>query len=164
MKYITLFRHGKAVEQSPDIVDFERPLQPRGVEDVKLMCQKLSENSIIPEIIIHSTAMRTTQTAQIIQSCFGKHIPLLPEAWIYDDYTSSEFLAFIYSVPDEILSLFFVGHNPNISDVAARLCVLFHASLPTSGNVTLAFDVDSWAKIQPGRAKIIAFYYPKLYR
>ncbi|HON19574.1 MAG TPA: histidine phosphatase family protein [Salinivirgaceae bacterium] len=164
MKVITLFRHGKAIEQSIDIPDFARVLRELGRNDVALMAQKLADKKIIPQLLVHSGAARTMETAQIINNHFQNTIPMQEEHWIYTGYTTSDFLDFIQSLLDEINSVCIVGHNPYISDVAHRLCKDFHASFPTSGNLTLQFDVPSWADIQPGKGKIVAFEYPKLYR
>jgi phosphohistidine phosphatase len=164
MKTLILFRHGKAEEGDFNTRDFDRCLKERGQKDSKMMAQKLIERNTVPQLIIHSGAVRAEETAEIIALEIGLTAPMKVVSWIYSGYSTSEFLDLINSLPEEIDTVAVVGHNPNITEIAVRLCRDFRVSFPTSANLTIAFDVKSWMDVEPNQGKMIAFEYPKMYK
>lgn len=161
MKRITLFRHGKAEPFDNEKSDFDRILTPRGEKDVKTMAEKLLLNNLIPQLIIHSGAARAKQTAEIIYA----ESPIKPSMkevlWLYSGFTTSQFLSILKNISDTIDTVAIVGHNPDLSGLASRLCNNFSGSLPTSGNLSIGFNIVSWNNIEAYQGEIIAFAYPK---
>jgi phosphohistidine phosphatase len=164
MKTVILFRHGKAEEGDFNTRDFDRCLKERGEKDSKMMAQKLIERNTVPQLIIHSGAVRAEQTAEIIAHEIGLSAPMRIVPWIYTGYSTGEFLDLIHSLSGEIDTVAVVGHNPNITEIAVRLCRDFRVSFPTSANLTVAFDVKSWMNVEANQGKMVAFEFPKLYK
>ncbi len=164
MKTLILFRHGKAEEGEFSTRDYDRSLKERGEKDSKMMAQKLIERNTLPQLIIHSGAVRAEQTAEIIAHEIGLSAPMKIVPWIYTGYSTAEFLELINTLPENIDTVAVVGHNPNITEIAVRLCRDFRVSFPTSANLTIAFDVKHWMNLEPNQGKMVAFEYPKMYK
>ncbi|HEY6926103.1 MAG TPA: histidine phosphatase family protein, partial [Steroidobacteraceae bacterium] len=66
MKRLTLMRHGDAQWKDPEVADFVRPLNRRGSGESEAMGRRLSELTLLPDLIIASPARRAQQTAEIV--------------------------------------------------------------------------------------------------
>ena len=64
MKNIVFIRHGSA-EDGRD--DFNRDLKPVAFDEINSTANKLLEKRLIPDIIVHSAALRTSKTAEEVQ-------------------------------------------------------------------------------------------------
>src|SRR5690242_2465976 len=64
-------RHGNAKWKDPEVADFERPLNRRGVGESEAMARRLAELTLVPTLIIASPATRAKQTADIVARELG---------------------------------------------------------------------------------------------
>ncbi len=64
MKTLVLMRHGKAVDTANSGKDFDRALSAKGQEQIKVMLAWLKEQSIVPDCVVSSSALRTQETAR----------------------------------------------------------------------------------------------------
>ena len=71
MKRLTLMRHGNAKWKDPEVADFERPLNRRGMGEAEAMGRRLMELTLVPTLIIASPAVRARQTAEIVARELG---------------------------------------------------------------------------------------------
>ena len=55
-------RHAKSSWDFPDLVDFERPLNKRGIESSKKICERFVKNKIFFDLILTSSSKRTLET------------------------------------------------------------------------------------------------------
>lgn len=164
MKTIILFRHGKAQDADFQTRDIDRNLKERGQKDVRLMAQELQKRGTVPQFIIHSGANRAMQTAEIIREELNIETPCRVIPWIYTGYTTGELTELINSMDDAINCILIVGHNPNISDSAIRLCRDFRVSFPTAANITISFECNRWMNVEPSKGNLVAFDYPKIHK
>jgi phosphohistidine phosphatase SixA len=68
MKTLFIMRHAKSSWDDPDLSDFERPLNNRGLKTVPFMGEVMTKNDFTPEIIVSSPAMRARQTAELVKN------------------------------------------------------------------------------------------------
>jgi phosphohistidine phosphatase len=66
MRTLYLIRHAKSSWDDLSIDDFDRPLNKKGKNDIRLMSKRLKEKNIFPDIIISSSAKRTKKTSEKI--------------------------------------------------------------------------------------------------
>ncbi|MEZ4485136.1 MAG: histidine phosphatase family protein [Syntrophotaleaceae bacterium] len=66
MKRLTLLRHAKSSWHDPDLNDFARPLNKRGLHDAPLMGQRLANRNFQPDWVLASPAVRTRQTIETV--------------------------------------------------------------------------------------------------
>src|SRR4051812_38668436 len=67
MKTLLILRHAKSNWDYPDLSDFERPLNSRGMEAAPVMGNVIYKHRFKPDLIISSPAKRAKQTAILIK-------------------------------------------------------------------------------------------------
>ena len=114
-----LQRHAEAEIDGDD--DLSRPLSPIGFSQAAVQGETFRELELYPELIMHSPAMRSRQTAEIMAVKLE-----LSQGYTVEDNDlylcdSSELMAIIRNLPDDVNSVLIVGHNPAIENVADAL-------------------------------------------
>ena len=71
MKKLYLARHAKSSWKNPDLDDYDRPLNKRGIRDAPFIGKKLKEKNILPDLIISSPAIRAITTAKELAAQMG---------------------------------------------------------------------------------------------
>ena len=71
MKTLLIMRHGKSSWKHKELKDHERPLSKRGVRDSIKMGELLQQRELVPQLILVSTAVRTTETAKLLVEASG---------------------------------------------------------------------------------------------
>ena len=161
MKYLYLIRHAKSSWDNPGIADIDRPLNKRGKRDAPLMGGRLQQQGVMPDLIYVSPARRARKTAKIIAGCVG-----YPQERIVkrkDIYSSdiNLLLRVIQGTDDEVSSLFLVGHNYVLTDLAELLTSEVLGNVPTCGIVGVELPIASWQELTGGRGTMLFFDYPK---
>ncbi|MEW5961907.1 MAG: histidine phosphatase family protein [Chloroflexota bacterium] len=169
MKTILLLRHAKSDWGNPSLVDFDRPLAPRGLKDAPRMGAILARAEHTPDLILSSPAKRARQTSELIAEACGYQQPIHWEADFYDD-GSDALIAALQRLPQHIERPLLVGHNPVLEETVAGLLGYdangwsesWPIHIPTAGLVCLEVDLEAWADLEPGDASLHWFLIPKL--
>jgi hypothetical protein len=67
MKHLLIMRHAEAGNSmNPNLRDFDRPLTAHGQNQCAMQRQRLIAQNLYPDLILHSSALRTQQTAQLV--------------------------------------------------------------------------------------------------
>ncbi len=161
MKRLYIIRHAKSSWDSPELSDFDRPLNRRGLKAAPFMGDRLKKFEVMPDMILSSPALRAATTAKIIAQQIG-----YPESQIQhnkDIYEASlkDIVHIISSIPDNIEQLFFVGHNPGLTEAANYLSNAQVPNMPTASIFCIGFEMDSWHHIGEQTGQFIFFDYPK---
>jgi phosphohistidine phosphatase len=161
MKRLYLIRHAKSSWAEPGLPDFERPLNGRGKTDAPFMGRRLADHGVRPDLIVSSPAKRARKTARCIAEAVGfARDSIRFDETIYEAEVPS-LLGAIARVPAECETLFFVGHNFGISDLAAWLLGRDIGVLPTCGIVGIEFDGLSWPDLSEGSGRLLFVDFPK---
>ena len=150
MKKIILVRHAQSPIEYANIIDFDRPLNNKGVLEAELMSNKIKKFISKVDVIISSGANRALSTSGIIAA----NINFNSDDIIIDDniYNSSidYMLSLIYSIPNkhEIVMLF--GHNPTFHRLSQLLVKERIHIFPTCAMFGIKFNVNSWTDIDKG--------------
>ncbi len=157
MKKLLLIRHAKATHDT-GYIDFERPLQERGLQDAAIMAGRLKDKNIIPQLLVASPALRTLSTANV----FSQHltIPQLQTNKDIYEATTLALMKVINAFPDEHDFIALVGHNPGMSDLLYYLTRQLQ-NVPTCAMMLIEFDVDSWMEIIEDAGTLLYYDYPK---
>ncbi len=156
MKRIVLIRHAKAVPYGYED-DFNRDLRDSGIIDAQRISNELKNREILPDKMISSPALRALKTAQLFADTFAferRNIRKIQS--IYNGLTTEEFVDIIKTLPEEVKTVFFFGHNPDFNYFAQNLITRYSQDMPTCAAIGIDFDVDSWEKVAP-RTGIMAF-------
>jgi phosphohistidine phosphatase len=131
-KELILMRHGKS-DWSKRLSDFQRPIKKRGFKESARIGKWLGEQTLVPDLIISSPAMRARETAETV----AESMDYDPENIFWNEpvYMAdvSELLDAIATTPEECQRLMLVGHNPGMEDLLFYLTE--EVEVPEDGKV-----------------------------
>ena len=162
MKHLVLVRHAKSSWANANQRDVHRPLNERGLRNAPDMGSRILAHGPFPERIISSHAQRALHTAQLIADAADYprgHIEIVEEIY---EASPETLLAVLRAQPDSYSRLMLVGHNPGLTELAARLCPAARiANIPTCGVLYLDLEQPDWASTGRNVAARWEFDYPK---
>jgi phosphohistidine phosphatase len=166
MRRLILFRHGKAVphDAAPDI---DRGLTARGMGDSAAVGQYLADAYILPDMALVSPATRTRMTWDQAKAAFSD-VEVRYEKELYLA-SSDHVLKLLQAVPDRVMTLIVVGHNPSLHDLAQELVAYgdryalarLREHLPTAGVAIFDCDIDHWSDLSVRSARLERFQTPE---
>src|SRR6185437_13281257 len=141
-------RHGNAKWKDPEVADFERPLNRRGVGECEAMARRLAELAFVPTLIITSPATRARQTADIVARELGvtaRHVRTEEALYLA---RADDILKVIHATGPRVPHLMIVGHNPGISKAGTDLGAKYEGEdMETGAIVSLTFEVRAWSAV-----------------
>ncbi|MGV3490924.1 MAG: SixA phosphatase family protein [Devosia sp.] len=158
MRRLILIRHAKSDWGTPGLPDHERPLAPRGQRAAGWIGDVLRVEGWVPDAVLCSTALRTRQTLELA----GLDVPVSFERDIYDAM-SDDFIDIIRTKGGDAPVLGLIGHNTGMETTALLLAEdeVDFGGYPTGAVAVLDFDIASWAELQEGTGKVVAFRWPR---
>lgn len=159
---LVLIRHAKSSWSNPGEADFERPLNDRGERDAPRMGARLKELKIKPDLIVCSPAKRAKQTAKRIADAVDyQKEKILYEESLYHA-TPEVMEEVIRAVGQEHGTVYLVGHNPGLTELANRLTDTFRTdNMPTCAVVGVQMEAETWSEYQNSNKEVIIYEYPK---
>ena len=174
-----LLRHAKTVTDPPSGgTDFDRVLAPRGRRDAAALGRLFTgtgeglgpglKGVARPQVALVSPAARTAATAQLVLAGVTDPPEYRLEKGLYAA-DPEEVLDFVRSLPDEVNAAMVVGHNPTAQSLSqgllsARdkkgLASVVRHGFPTCALAVYSFDLDDWADVAGGTAKLVAIMIP----
>jgi len=166
MRRLLLFRHAKATVMTGHD-DHERALIERGRRDAARIAGFVATAELIPDLVVHSGARRTRETAEIARAAWPRVVEARAEPRLYEA-SRHTVEAIVRALPDGCASVMLVGHNPALADAAHHLIgggddldlLRISAKFPTAGLAALEFDVKHWRDVEPGSATLACFATP----
>lgn len=168
MKRLYLLRHTKSSWKEDDLSDHERPLAPRGRRAAPPIGVYLRDHSILPDLVLASSARRTRETWELVSLMLPRPPRVLYEDKLYLA-TADEMLARLRRLDEETASVLIVGHNPGLQELAERLfgegdsdaLAKLRGKFPTGGLALYQFDIERWDELLPGIGKLTDFVVPR---
>jgi len=160
MKRLFLIRHAKSSWDDATLADQDRPLNERGRRDAPKIGGRLARREVKPDLILSSPALRALTTTKIIAGKLDykrKHIVIDDRLYAAE---ADDLLEVIHELDDRLQCVMIVGHNPELSELAQRLCGEI-SHLPTCAVAEFGFALTSWSDIGTCPAATVAFDYPK---
>lgn len=161
MKKLILTRHAKSDWSNLHQIDYDRPLNERGMRDAPIMGKRLRERNAQVDFIYSSTAFRALQTAVEI----AKAINYPPELILFskDLYhaTPDMISQHIEAVNDICESILLVGHNNGITDFVNSLCGFVTDNMPTCAMAGFYIETTEWYKLPNATKKRWFYDFPK---
>ena len=161
MKTIYLVRHAKSSWNHPDLEDFERPLTKRGRKSAQFMGTILSELGAVPDLVISSPANRAAMTARLL----AEQIRYPLEKIQYNEaiYLSNENVLFnlIKNMNDAVNQAMFIGHNPDLTELANSISDQRISNIPTCGVCCVDLKITSWKEMSEHSGKLRYFEFPR---
>jgi phosphohistidine phosphatase len=165
--WLHLLRHAKSSWADAELDDHDRPLAPRGEKSVRRIGEYLAAAAHLPELVLCSSARRTTMTLAGITPALPAGAETSIEGPLYGA-SGGELLERLRRVSDDVDGVMLIGHNPGLEDLAQLLVGSGDASLrarlttkyPTGALATMSFS-GSWAGLGPDRATLEAYVVPR---
>ncbi|WP_407557123.1 SixA phosphatase family protein [Winogradskyella sp. 4-2091] len=154
MKTITLIRHGKS-SWKYDVIDRERPLQSRGENDAILVANQLVVNKYLPQKVFSSPANRALSTCRIVTKILqipNEKISVVEELY---DFDGRNVIEFIKNLSNTLNNIMIFGHNHAFTSISNIFGDRFIDNLPTSGLITIKFNIESWQDLEKGTTELI---------
>lgn len=161
MKNLILIRHSKSSWTDFSISDKERPLNARGKKAAPFMAEILKKQGVMFELLICSPAQRAYSTAKKFAEVFGYDKKQIQIEEVLYGAATHEILDVIQAVDDKYNCVALVGHNPDLTQFNNFLNDTYIDNIPTTGIVSINFDINSWKDIDRGVGKLVFFEYPK---
>ncbi|MFD4523867.1 SixA phosphatase family protein [Streptomyces sp. NPDC058470] len=167
LRRLVVLRHAKSAWPT-GVADHERPLGPRGLRDAPAAGRTLAEADRLPDLALCSTAVRARQTWELAAAQWGPPPPVRLERRLYGADVP-ELLAAVSEVPDQVLTLLLIGHNPGLAELVLDLAgdslgdALddVRTKFPTSAVAILAWHGVSWNELAPGTALLTDLVVPR---
>lgn len=121
MKELYVIRHAKSGWEHPHLIDFERPLDDRGLREAPMMAKHLATRCPQPEALLVSPAVRTYHTAQFFRQEWQipwDNFHLCPPIY---EARADTLLAVVRDFASKVSRLALVGHNFGVSDLVNHL-------------------------------------------
>ncbi|OGU17708.1 MAG: hypothetical protein A2X61_04380 [Ignavibacteria bacterium GWB2_35_12] len=163
MKTLILVRHAKSSWEKPEMTDFDRPLNERGLRDAPYMAKLLKDKGIFPDLIISSPAIRALTTARIFAKELKYSLRSIRTNEIIYTTGPKEILNMLSQIDDSKNCAMIFGHNPDLTALANYLSDEDVDNLPTAAVLCIDFYNDSWSAISDDTGKIRFYEYPKKY-
>ncbi len=164
IKTLYLIRHAKSNWKDETQWDFMRGLSKRGLNDLETMGSYMSLQKIKPDLILSSCALRTQITADTLaeKTEYSDRIIYMDELYL----TRPEMVLNVLSTQEDCYkSIFFIGHNPALTELVNRFINDKFTKFPTLGIFALKLDIDSWNKIdEVHNAEVDFFIFPKQFK
>ncbi|UCI18042.1 histidine phosphatase family protein [Mesorhizobium sp. B2-1-8] len=120
MKQLLLLRHAKSSWDDPDLDDFDRPLDERGLKAARLIGRELAARGWLADLALVSPAMRARDTWRLVAAELPVH-PRVAFAEALYDASAADILSEIRKADPSSGCLVVLGHNPGLEDLAKQL-------------------------------------------
>ncbi|HWO07848.1 MAG TPA: histidine phosphatase family protein [Polyangiaceae bacterium] len=139
---ITLLRHGHANEGSQD---FERPLSASGRDAAQRAGHALARAGLLPDLVLASSAPRALATAELAAKAAGYSGSIQAERALYLA-SEPQYRRVLRRLPSRACSVWLVGHNPGLSELARELCGHGGALAPAE-YASVELELAAWAEL-----------------
>lgn len=173
MKILGILRHAKSDWTDARLRDFDRPLNPRGRRGAVLMGRHIRDHGQLWDRILASPAARAAETVELAAQGSGR-----PTArgfainWDRRIYlaSSTTLIDVLREVDDRLEAVLIVGHNPGLEDLIFDLVPddgqsplrdLVEQKFPTATFAVLELDIESWAELSEGAARLVHLMRPR---
>lgn len=142
---LLILRHAKSSWADDSLDDWQRPLNARGERDAPRVGEWLVQESLLPDLIVTSDAVRAETTARAVAAAAGYTgtITLSPDLYAA---SPDAIVDVVRRIPDSARTAMVVGHNPGLEDLVGRLTG-DRVDLPTAALVHISLPVDHWRDV-----------------
>ncbi len=166
MLRLMLLRHAKAEGESSE-GDHARRLTPRGMQDVAHLGDYLAGETLLPDLILASSAARTAMTMTGLLAMWPEDVAVRLSATLYNAGFSS-WLSEIHRQRNGVKTLMLIGHNPGIAELALGLIgsgdryglARLRQKFPPCALAVLDFACESWADVALGEGRLERYLTP----
>lgn len=159
MKTLFILRHAKSSWENAELADFDRTLNPEGLEEAAFIGGLIGENQIQPDLILSSPAKRARQTADLVKEIARLKVEIQFEEKIYEA-SPLTLLHIVSGLEDKNETILLVGHNPGLENLI-KLLTGEAQPLPTAGLAKINLQIETWSRTAANSGQREWFVSPK---
>jgi len=159
MKKLFILRHAKSSWDDPDLADFDRPLNDRGLNTAPFMGEVMAKRNFLPDIILSSPARRALQTALLVKEAGGMNAAVKYDERIYEASPQALRQA-VLEIGDEFDSVLLVGHNPGVEGFT-KFLTNKSEPMPTASLSVIELDIKAWNDLAQETGRLQTVIRPK---
>lgn len=160
MKFLFVLRHAKSSKDDSSLIDYDRPLNARGLKTAPLMGRLAKQKEFSFDAVLSSPARRAKQTAELFskEAHFKGQIDFIKSFYPGDPETYIDVLS---QQNNEYKNILIVGHNLGLENFVEQL-IRKHETLPTAALAQIQLPAKRWKDLsaQP-HGQLIAVFRPK---
>ncbi|HEY0658506.1 MAG TPA: histidine phosphatase family protein [Pyrinomonadaceae bacterium] len=142
MKTLYILRHAKSCWDNPNLADFDRSLNERGLESAPLIGAIIGKNKFQPDLMLSSPAQRAKQTAELVKEAGKIDAEIQFDERIYEA-SPQQLLQIISEIKTDTESAMLVGHNPGLEGII-RFLTGENQPMPTAALAVVDLQVQNW--------------------
>lgn len=151
---LILMRHAKS-DWSQNLEDHERPLNPRGRRDAPRIARALVDAGWLPDLVLCSTAARTTETWNLMEGAFANPPRRVRIRSLYLGSLGDIQNAIESEAEDATETILVLGHNPGWEHAASAFAG-YTITMTTANAVLLELESGSWEHAVTSPAREVA--------
>lgn len=159
MKTLYVLRHAKSSWDNPNLTDFDRPLNERGLKTAPFMGEIMLKYNFQPEIILSSPAIRAKETAELVKTSANFEQEITFDEQIYEAEPQT-----LFQIASEFdgaaQSAMIVGHNPGLEGLVKTLTGELQP-MPTACLAVIDLEIGDWSEIVAGKGNLRKMIRPK---
>ncbi|GAA3939491.1 SixA phosphatase family protein [Litoribacillus peritrichatus] len=161
MKKLILIRHAKSSWKYDGLVDKDRPLNKRGIQDAPMMALRTAGALEKSGIWLSSPATRAIRTAEIFGQYCNRSLSTLKLNEQLYEATYQHLITEIRQIKDKWNSAVIFGHNPGLNDLIFAVTGEDLENLPTCGIAFIDLEIDHWRQLDNDTGALTRLEYPK---
>jgi len=142
MKTIYILRHAKSSWDNPNLADFERPLNKRGLAAAPFIGEIIYKNKFQPDSMLSSPAKRAKQTAVLVRAAGKIEAEIRFDERIYEA-SPQQLLQVISELETVSESAMLIGHNPGLEGLI-KFLTGENRAMPTATLAVIDLEVQNW--------------------
>lgn len=159
MKTLFVLRHAKSSWDDPNLADFDRPLNDRGMSAAPFMGGIIADRDLTPDVIVSSPAVRAHETAKLVKKAGNLDAEIRLDESIYEA-SPRTLLQVVTRIDDGFRSAMIVGHNPGMEGFV-RLLTGRLEPMPTAALAIIDLDIARWEDTAPEKGTLRQVIRPK---
>lgn len=171
MKRLLLLRHAKSSWKEPALSDFDRPLNKRGRTAARLMADYMAREGFRPDLVLCSSAKRTTETMAYLTPVIGSNCTLRIDRALYLA-SCEQLLNILGETSPDFQTVLLIGHNPGLAQLARLLGKKgdmearreLKTKFPTAALAVIDSPNGSWRTLSTSETRLERFVGPKDFR
>ena len=154
---LLVLRHAKSSWNNPAQTDYERPLNPRGLDAAPKIGRLIRERELIPQVIFSSTALRAKTTTELVVEAADLTTNIV---WGDEFYhaPADVYCEALTQLPADISRAMVVGHNPGLESLVNRLTSQ-HVVMKTAALAVISSMVDSWQEFVAAEDSVLVDHF-----
>ncbi len=160
-------RHAKSSWDFPNLDDHDRPLNKRGVNSAKLICEFFIKKKIKFDLVYCSSSKRTMQTLNILSKKINFKKIIHKKALYHA--SADEIIHILKQTGNNYKTLLLINHEPSMSELISQICLNeksdqmqnLKRKFPTAAVAEVNFNFNGWEKLTKIKGKLTSFTTPK---